>query len=233
MNGGNPDGFETGWGQPYTTSNEALAKLFSERRYENEKDKDIETVKSEAKSNIEELSKKAVEEQTASIELPPSDDMAIAWIMYNSADYGISYSVGDVYDPTGCTTGVKAQNVQITGEGTYTVSLDFSECGTAKGTAFSALGISNGEELFPGYTYTIDEILINGEARALAGKGYTCSDDGKCSRVNLFNGWVKKVPAEARTADGDLTECSAQIMELGEKERVTTISVTFTVKAPA
>lgn len=215
-----------------TTSNEALAKLFSERRYENEKDKDVETVKSEAKARIEELSAKAVEEQSASIELPPSDDMAIAWIMYNSADYGISYSVGDVYDPTGCTTGVKAQNVQITGEGTYTVSLDFTECGTAKGTAFSALGISNGEELFPGYTYTIDEILINGEVFEMTGKSYTCSDDGKCSRVNLYNGWVKKLPGEARTADGNLEGCSAQIMPLGEKTRVNTISVTFTVKAP-
>lgn len=213
-----------------TTADETLAKLFSERRYANEKD--IETVKSEAKARIEELSEKAAEELSDSIELPPSDDMAIAWIMYNSGDYGITYSVGDVYDPTGCTTGVKAHNVQITGEGTYTVSLDFSECGTAKGTAFSALGISNGEELFPGYTYTIDEILINGEAYPMAGKSYTCSDDGKCSRVNLFNGWVKKVPAEARTADGDLTDCSAQIMPLEESTRVKTISVTFTVKAP-
>lgn len=213
-----------------TTADETLAKLFSERRYANEKD--IETVKSEAKARIEELSEKAAEELSDSIELPPSDDMAIAWIMYNSGDYGITYSVGDVYDPTGCTTGVKAQNVQITGEGTYTVSLDFSECGTAKGTAFSALGISNGEELFPGYTYTIDEILINGEAYPMAGKSYTCSDDGKCSRVNLFNGWVKKLPAEARTADGDLTDCSAQIMPLEESTRVKTISVTFTVKAP-
>lgn len=215
-----------------TTSDEALADLFASRRYENEKDKDIEAIKSEAKARIEELSEKASEEQIAGIELPPSDDMAIAWIMYNSGDYGITYSVGNEYDPTGCTTGVKAKNVQITGEGTYTVSLDFSECGMAKGTAFSALGISNGEEFFPGYTYTIDEILINGEAFEMAGKGYTCSDDGKCSRVNLYNGWVKSLPDEARTADGDLTDCSAQIMPLGENKRVKTISVTFTAKAP-
>ena len=158
--------------------------------------------------------------------------MSIAWIMYASSDYGIAYSIGNTYDPTNCTTGAKAENVQITGEGTYTVSLDFSECGAAKGVAFSALGISNGEKFFPDYTYTIDEILINGEAYEMQGKGYTCSDDKLCSRVNLYNGWVNSLPEEARTADGDLTDCSAQIMPLGDKKSVKTISVTFTVKAP-
>ncbi|MGN0691962.1 MAG: glycoside hydrolase family 5 protein, partial [Oscillospiraceae bacterium] len=215
-----------------TTADEALAEIFSSRRYENEKDKDIEAIKSEAKDRIETTKQQASEEQLAGIDLLPSDDMAIAWIMYAASDYGISYSVGDVYDPTACTTGVKAENVQITGEGTYTVSLDFSECGSAKGTSFSALGISNGEELFPGYTYTIDEILINGEVYEMTGKGYTCSDDGKCTRVNLYNAWVKNIPEEARTADGDLTDCSAQIMQLTDNKRVMTISVTFTVKAP-
>ena len=215
-----------------TTSDETLAGIFSSRRYENEKDKDIEAIKSEAKARIEEAKEKAAEEQMESIDLPPADDMAIAWIMYASSDYGISYSVGDIYDPTNCTTGVKAENVQITGEGTYTVSLDFSECGMAKGVAFSALGISNGEALFPGYTYTIDEILINGEAFEMAGKGYTSSDDGNCTRVNLYNAWVGSVPGEARTADGNLTDCSAQIMPLTESKRVNTISVTFTVNAP-
>ena len=215
-----------------TTSDETLAELFLSRRYENEKDKDVDEIKSEAQERIDSTKQKAVDEQTEDIELPPADDMAIAWIMFASSDYGISYSVGDIYDPTGCTTGVKAKNVQITGEGTYTVSLDFSECGPAKGTAFSALGISNGEELFPGYIYTIDEILINGEPFEMAGKSYTCSDDGKCTRVNLFNGWVSEVPEDVRTADGDLTDCSAQIMPLSKRDIVNTISVTFTVTAP-
>ncbi|MDY2848380.1 MAG: glycoside hydrolase family 5 protein [Oscillospiraceae bacterium] len=215
-----------------TTADETLAEIFSSRRYENEKDRSVDDIKSAAKESIDNARQQASDEQMAGIALPASDDMAIAWIMYASSDYGVSYSVGDVYDPTGCTTGVKAENVQITGEGTYTVSLDFSECGLAKGAAFSALGISNGEAFFPGYTYTIDEILINGEAVEMAGKGYTCSDDGKCTRVNLYNAWVKNIPDEARTADGDLTDCSAQIMTLTDNKRIMTISVTFTVKAP-
>ena len=214
-----------------TLADDAIAKLFSARRYENEKSKDTETVKAEAKQSLEAAMQTAKDEQAADIELPPSDDMAIAWLMFASSDYNISYSVGDTYDPTGCTAGIKATNVQITGEGTYTVGLDFTGCGTAKGTSFSALGISNGEKFFPGYTYTIDEILINGEPYQLVGKGYTSSDDGKCTRVNLFNSWVSAVPDDARTADGDLTDCSAQIMPLRKNTRVTTISVTFTAKA--
>ena len=213
-----------------TLADETIAELFSSRRYENE-NKDTDTVKAEAKTRIDETAQAASDEQMASIEYPPSDDMAIAWIMYASSDYGVSYSVGDSYDPTSCTTGVKAQNAQITGEGTYTVSLDFSDCGMAKGVSFAALGISNGEQLFPGYTYTVDEILINGEAYEMTGKGYTCSDDGKCTRVNLYNGWVNTVPDDARTADGDMTDCSPQIMQLTDGKRVKTISVTFTVKA--
>ena len=214
-----------------TLADEAIAKLFSSRRYENEKSKDTKTVKAEAKKSLEAAMQTAKDEQAADIELPPSDDMAIAWLMFASSDYNISYSVGDTYDPTGCTAGIKATNVQITGEGTYTVGLDFTGCGTAKGTSFSALGISNGEKFFPGYTYTIDEILINGEPYQMVGKGYTSSDDGKCTRVNLFNSWVNSVPDDARTADGDLTDCSAQIMPLTKKDKVDTITVTFTVKA--
>lgn len=90
--------------------------------------------------------------------------------MYQSADYTKSYSVGDTYDPTNKTKGIKGKNVIITGAGTYTVSLDFTECGAAKGVAFSALGISNGEDLFPGYTISIDKILINNSPYQLNGK---------------------------------------------------------------
>ena len=211
-------------------SDETIAEIFSSRRYANEKDKPVETVKSEAETRIKDTYTAAVEEQSASIALPASDDMAIAWIMYASGDYGVSYSVGDIYDPTNCTQGVKAENVQITGEGTYTVSLDLSEC-SASGVTFSALGISNGELLFPGYVYTIDEILINGEPYEMTAKGYTSSDDDKCTRVNLYNGWVNSVPSDGRTVDGDLSGCSAQILNPDNIKKVNTISVTFTVTA--
>lgn len=215
-----------------TTSDETLAELFDRRRLANEASLSTEEIKSAAKKKLEETYQNAQEAQMEGVDLPPSDEMAIAWIMYASSDYGISYSVGDIYDPTNRTMGVRAANAEITGEGTYTVSLDFSECGTAKGVSFSALGISNGETFFPGYTVTIDSLLINGEPYELAGKEYTTSDNGKCTRVNLYNAWVSQLPDDARTADGDLTDCSAQIMPLGKRLVVETIELTFTVHAP-
>lgn len=215
-----------------TLADETLAELFSSRAYASEAGKTIEEIKSEAKTRIEETRKAAEENAMADVELAPSDDAAIAWIMYQSADYTKSYSVGDSYDPTNKTKGIKDKNALITGEGTYTVSLDFTECGSARGVAFAALGISNGEDLFPGYTVSIDKILINNAPYQLDGREFTTTDNKHCTRVNLYNAWVSSLPKEARTPDGDLTDCSAQIMNLGDKTFVDTISITFTVHAP-
>lgn len=215
-----------------TLADETLAELFSSRAYSKQEGISIEEIKSAAQTRLEESYTFAMEESYADVELMPSDDAAIAWIMYQSADYTKSYSVGDNYDPTNKTKGIKEKNALITGEGTYTVSLDFSECGSAKGVAFAALGISNGEDLFPGYTISIDKILINNSPYQLDGKEYTSSDDEHCTRVNLYNAWVSSVPDDARTPDGDLTDCSAQIMALGDKTFVESITITFTVHAP-
>ncbi len=212
-------------------ADEAIAKIFKDRCAETEKGVDYETIKKNAKASMDALIEKANEELEADISLPPSDDMAIAWIMYQSGDYGMAYSVGDTYDPTNMTTGIKATNVQVTGEGTYTVSLDFTKAGKAKGVAFSALGISNGETFFPGYIVAIDEILINGEVYTPEGKGYTSSDNGKCTRVNLYNQWVSSIPDDARVEGGDLTGATASLLDLGNKN-VETISITFRYIAP-
>lgn len=215
-----------------TLSDEKLAELFSSRAAANEAGKTVDEIKSAAREKIEQTRKAAEENALADVEFLPSDDAAIAWIMYQSADYTKSYSVGDSYDPTNKTKGIRDKNALITGEGTYTVSLDFTECGAAKGVAFSALGISNGEDLFPGYTVTIDKILVNNSPFDLNGKEFTTSDDKHCTRVNLYNAWVNDVPKEARTADGDFTDCSAQIMNISDKTSVSNISITFTVHAP-
>lgn len=215
-----------------TLSDENLAELFSSRAVANEAGKSTEEIKSAAKEKIESTRKAAEEDALADVEIAPSDDAAVAWIMYQSADYTKSYSVGDTYDPTNKTKGIKDKNVIITGAGTYTVSLDFTECGAAKGAAFSALGISNGEDLFPGYTISIDKILINNSPYQLNGKEFTTSDDKHCTRVNLYNAWVNDLPKEVRTPDGDFTDCSAQIMDISDKTSVSNISITFTVHEP-
>ncbi len=154
---------------------------------------------------------------------------AMAWIMYNSSDWSILYSVGDVYDPDSKTAGIVATDVEITGEGTYTVSLDFTgtDAGYANSVVFSALAIGNGETMFPGYVANITEIQINGEKYQMKGKPYTCSDDGICTRVNLYNGWVPAVPSEGRTVDGTLNYATPNLIDPNTLGNVETITVTF------
>ena len=65
------------------------------------------------------------------------------------------------------------------------------------------------------------------------GRNYTCSDDGKCTRTNLFNEWVnmKAVGKDtARVLFGDLTGISATLLDRSNPimNRIETLSVTFT-----
>ena len=157
------------------------------------------------------------------------DSTSVAWIMINSSDWNVMYSVGDVYDPGAKTDGLVATDVEITGEGTYTVSLDFTGVpgGYANGMAFSALAIGNGELLYPGYTVNITEVLVNGEPYTLTAKPYTTSDDARCTRVNLYNEWVTQVPHDARTPDGDTTGISPVIVDNADLTHMETLSITF------
>ncbi len=213
-------------------ADETIAKLFLDRSYASQSSLEYERIIANAKAQMAEDYEFAQARMTDEGDIPATDDTAVAWIMYQAADYGIAYCVGNVYDPTNKSTGVKATNALITGEGQYTVSLDFSAAGIANGVNFSALGIYNGEKLFPGYIITIDSLKVNGEETELTGKPFTNSDDGKCTRVNLKNPWVSKPPDDARVADGDLEGISAQVWQIGDRKRITTIEVTFTYSAP-
>ena len=164
-------------------------------------------------------------------DIPATDDTAVAWIMYQSGDYAVSYSVGDIYDPTNKTVNVKATNALISGDGEYTVSLDLSGAGGGKGVTFSALGIYNGETLFPDHVITIKSFRVNGEEITQDGKGYTCSDDGKCTRMNLYNQWVTKAPDDPRMGEGTADEASAQIWKAGKNAKINNIEITFSFTA--
>ncbi len=161
-----------------------------------------------------------------------AEDESVAWIMYNSGDWSLMYSVGDVYEPDSKTEGIVATDAVVTGEGTYTVGLDFTgtSAGYADGVIFSALAVGNGETLYPGYVINIMEIRINGEPYQLQGKPYTSSDDGICTRTNLYNEWVTSVPEEARTVDGSLMYATPNLLDAGTLGHVETIEVTFSYK---
>lgn len=166
---------------------------------------------------------------------------AHAWIMYTSSDWSTQYVVGDTYDPTGANANIVSTECDITGEGTYTVSLDFTAVGGANACAFSAVGLANGETLFPGYAMDIKSFKINGEEVTMNGKPYTSSDDKVCTRVNLFNEWVSDKDIEKnlskddcnfRTADGDTTGITAMLFDGKGVGTVNTIEVTFDYVAP-
>jgi endoglucanase len=99
--------------------------------------------------------------------------------------------------------------------------------GFADSTIFSALAISNGELLFPGYVVNITDMKVNGETYALTGKPFTTSDDDKTTRVNIFNDWVTAIPDGARTVDGNMTGVSPSIVDAASLGYIQTMSVTF------
>lgn len=212
---------------------ERIADVYSSRSYQAQSTLTEEQIKENAKANMD--AAMAAAPESFVMDMSAEDiDGAIAWIMFNSNDWMISYSTGDVYNPDSITGGLKTTDVEITGEGTYTVALDFTgtDAGFANGTAFSAIGIYNGEILFPGYVIDIKEVLVNGEPYELKAKPYTTSDDGKCTRVNLYNGWIGSVPSGARTADGDLTDAAPVLVDNAELTNIETLEITFDYVAP-
>ena len=202
---------------------EELATILTAHSLASQDSKTAEDIRTQAKADMD----AAVEE--ASEAAGVDDSTAIAWIMYSSSDWGVSYSVGDTYAPESGTAGIVATDVEITGEGTYTVGLDFTGTGGgyANSTVFAAIGIANGEILYPGYCIEIKEVLINGEEYKLTGRPYTTSDDAKCTRVNLYNEWVSAVPDSARTASGNVMYVTPCVIDAASLGNVETIQITF------
>ena len=141
-----------------------------------------------------------------------------AYLMYADAAWAYQYWGGDAPE------GVTAANAEITGPGTYTVGLEFAE--EAQGLAFSAVGVVNGEKTFNGYFINVTDIKVNGESIEV-GKGYTSSDDGICTRENLYNEWVSELPADARRADGDLEGAAPIVVDKEAFAAVKSVEVTF------
>lgn len=188
-----------------TFADDDILAMYQKKRQANEEGQDYADVQAAA----------AAEAAAAAAEAPVTflqdavvvdDQTALAWIMWNDGSWALTHSVGDTYNADSISEGLVATNAIITGEGKYTVGLDFT--GTAQGysasVAFAAIGISNGEALYPNYLVNIKEVRINGEIYRLKGRAYTTSDDGLCTRVNLYNEWVTSVPKTARLPGGNL-----------------------------
>ena len=146
-----------------------------------------------------------------------------AYLMYADSSWAYQYWGGEAEN------GVKAINADITGEGDYTVALDFTgtQDGAASGVAFTALGIVNGENTLPGWYIRINAIRVNGEAIAFD-KGYTSSDDGITTRMNIYNEWVSDLPEDARSFDGKVDDANWMIVDNAAFAKVETFEVDFT-----
>lgn len=188
-----------------TFADDDILAMYQEKRQANEEGQDYADVQAAAAAEIAAAAAEAhVTFQQDAVVV--DDKTALAWIMWNDGSWALTHSVGDTYNADSISEGLVATNAIITGEGKYTVGLDFT--GTAQGysasVAFAAIGISNGEALYPNYLVNIKEVRINGEIYRLKGRAYTTSDNGVCTRVNLYNEWVTSVPKTARLPGGNL-----------------------------
>lgn len=210
-----------------------LATLFSTNNYETETKSTRDNLKTAATERFNAAFDAAEKERELVIDMDAiKAEGSHAWIMWSG--YSTTYSVGDTYSPDSATGGVVATDATITGPGTYTVSLDFSNAtnGYDTGFSFSALGLSNGEVLYPGHFIDIKEVLINGEVYTLVGEPYTTADDQICTRVNLYNQWVAAVPDEARSIDGTPSDASPIIIDPAGFSEIKSIQITFEYVAP-
>jgi endoglucanase len=210
-----------------------LAELFASRSREARTALTTEQIVASASESMALILQKSAER----VETVVTADEAFAWIMFASGDWSTQYSVGDQYKPEDITPGVVATDAEVTaGAGTYTVALDFTgtAAGYADGMEFSAVGIINGEILFPGYYMQIVEVLINGEKARILGRAYTTNDNWVTTRVNLYNKWVSAIPVETARIYGarDLLGASAVILQNYIAERIETLEVTFEYIAP-
>ena len=217
---------------------ELLSDIFTSRNVEAESSLTREDITQNATNDMAAalvMAHERDEEGGVSIEI----GVSYAWLMYTDADWAVSFSVGDTFNPSDITVGATAVYLLIEEAGTYTVSIDFTGTsgGYANGLGFAALGLSFGEDNFEGNFMNVTSIVINGEAIALSKILYTTSDDEHCTRVNLYNPWVSQPITDGRTQNPNLLQfATAQLLDpdtIGdEQNRVYTIEITFNLVVP-
>lgn len=216
-----------------TFSDDDLLALYTSRSYAAQEKTSEEELAAAATERMDTALVNAPEVFDTSIDVSTLDG-SIAWIMFNSRDWSVAYSSGDSYKPDDKAAGLVAADAVIDGAGTYTISLDFTgtDAGFAEGTAFSAIGISNAEVLYPGYMIDIKEIEVNGTPYELTGTPYTTSDNGICTRLNLYNEWVTDIPDTARIMGGNAADAAATVVDNETLGQIKTLKITFDFVAP-
>ncbi|MBE6876252.1 MAG: hypothetical protein E7496_05925 [Ruminococcus sp.] len=161
----------------------------------------------------------------------PSTEALSAYLDFVDGGWWIKHENGEEDNLTG-------KDAEITGDGTYTVSVTNDQLGedvTTGGVQFMAVMIPGGEEAFPDMVITVDSIKADDTEIALTAKNYTSSDDEVVTRTNIYNQWVNKLPDDARSTEGKLSELedssdySYMIINPDDLSGWTTLTVEFTI----
>ncbi len=148
-----------------------------------------------------------------------------AYLMFANGDWSVQNNGVE------SAKGITVYPAEIRSEGFYSVALEFDI--PSEGVSFAAIGIKNGEHDLPGATIRIDAIRINDKPIEFS-KGYTTSDDGAETRMNIYREWGGDVlPEEARSWDGSLEGASSMILDPALFMEVTLLEVDFTVFCPS
>lgn len=139
------------------------------------------------------------------------------------------------------------KDAEITGDGTYTVSVSvdkekMEEDSSTSGVQFMAVMIPDAETVYPNIVITVDSIKADDKEIAMSAKNYTSSDDGKVTRTNIYNAYVGKdketgayiIPDDARSTEGKLSEIgttdySPVVINPDDLSGWETLSVEFTI----
>lgn len=148
---------------------------------------------------------------------------AVAYLMYFDESGDHYYR----YDGKPCT--LKAENTVITGAGDYVVSLS-AESPVAD-VELAAICVELGEEKFPGYTYYITAITVDGVLCASA-KPFTEPVSDGSSRTYIFSESDEVIIEDARCSYGGIDECGYMITSGGRLEDWTELKVYFTALEP-
>ena len=200
---------------------EAAAKAKAEAAAKAEAEAEAKAEAEAAAKAEAEAAAAAVEEESVEAAEPEEATAAeaIAFLMFSDGSYTNQYLA-----PTDDVT-FTATNAMVTGPGTYTLGLSFSE--PAEGLSFLAVVLPNGETLLPDAIYEITEVKVDGAAIAL-GKTYTYSNDGMITRSNIYNEWIAEIPADARMA-GDTADYTSTAVSTDDFASYQTVEVTFNV----
>ena len=166
-------------------------------------------------SSAEDTTAPVSEEDNPSSETAVQAKDSQAFLAYTNGEEWIGYDGDPIGNPDHNQLAFGAGVADITGNGTYTVSLNadtdaFRHAVTdddseyfPSGVAFMAVVIQNGETLTPNAIITVDKVTVDGTDVELLAKNYTSTESGNI-RSNIFNKYISTPSADARSTEGSL-----------------------------